>query len=165
MPVAILSRVADSQPVVRCLASRLVQDQRLAAGILAVSLATAVASAAWAAPQNKAQGKTVAAATATSDLNADGTVPDVITKAGAQTRVAVAFDCDQPDRAPILFARADHGTINVTEATGPRCGRPSMSLSLVLYTSEPGFKGTDKVYMLGYILNGNLNATYTVLVK
>lgn len=163
MSVPILFRVVDFQPVVRCLAARLVRDQRLAAGILTLSLATAVASAAWAAPQNKAQGKT--AATATSDLNADGTVPNVITKAGAQTRVAVAFDCDQPDRAPILWARADHGTINVTEATGPRCGRPSMSLTLVLYTSEPGFRGTDKVYMLGYILNGNLDATYTVLVK
>jgi hypothetical protein len=131
---------------------------------MALALVGVAASPTWSAgAQDKAhpQQKTTAAP----DLNTDGTVPNVVTKAGVKTRVAVAYDCDQPNQAPILWARADHGTVNVTEATGPQCGRPSMSLTLVLYTSEPDFRGTDKVYMLGYITNGNLDATYTVLVK
>jgi hypothetical protein len=165
MSASVLSRFVVFQPIAWCnLAEGLVRDRRFAGAIIAVALAATAASSAWAAgSQDKAhpQQKTAAAP----DLNADGSVPNVITKTGVKTRVAVAYDCDQPNQAPILWARADHGTIDVGTGTGPQCGHPSMSLTGVFYTSEPGFKGTDKVYVLGFITNGNINATYTVLVK
>ena len=93
-------------------------------------------------------------------------MPNAIAKAGTQTRVGMAFDCGTPDHAPIVWSRADHGTTSVIEGIGPQCGRPSMKLSGIFYTSEPGFKGTDKVYILGFLSNGkNIDDTLTVLVK
>jgi hypothetical protein len=164
MPVSVLSRLVGFQSVPRCLAAGSLRDRGLAVEIIAIALVSVAVSPTWSAgSQDKThpQQKTTTAP----DLNADGTMPNVVTKAGVQTRVAVAYDCDQPNQAPILWARADHGTINVGTETGPQCGRPSMSLTDVFYTSEPGFKGTDKVYVLGFVTNSNINATYTVLVK
>lgn len=149
MPVSVLSRL-------------------VAAGITAAALATASASPAWAeGPQNKAhaQGKTAAGSAAAPDLNADGTVPNAITKAGVKTRVALVWNCAVPDQVPVVWARADHGSVIILEDKGPQCGRPSMTLAGVFYTSQPGFKGTDKVYVMGFLLDGKIDQTYTVLVK
>jgi hypothetical protein len=164
MPVSVLTCLVGFQSLAGCLAACPLRDRGLAAGIMALALVSVAGSPTWSAgSQDKAhpQQKTTAAP----DLNADGTIPNVVTKAGVQTRVAVAYDCDQPNQAPILWARADHGTISVGTDTGPQCGRPSMSLTDVFYTSEPGFKGTDKVYVLGFVTSSNINATYTILVK
>jgi hypothetical protein len=40
-----------------------------------------------------------------------------------------------------------------------------MALAEIFYTSEPGFKGIDKVYLLGWLLRGNINESFTILVK
>ena len=32
-----------------------------------------------------------------------------------------------PNQAPVVSARADHGTVSVKPGKGPGCGRPSMS--------------------------------------
>ncbi len=164
MPVSVLSR----------LVARLVRDVAagttivVAAGITAVAFATASASPAWAGgPQDVAHGhgKTAAGPAAAPDLNPDGTVPDAVTKTGVRTRVVLVWNCAMPDQIPVVFARADHGTISIDEVKGSQCGHPSMTLAGVFYTSEPGFKGTDKVYVLGFLLEGKIDQTVTVLVK
>jgi hypothetical protein len=40
-----------------------------------------------------------------------------------------------------------------------------MALAEIFYTSEPGFRGDDKVYLLGWLLRGDIDQTYTILVK
>lgn len=100
------------------------------------------------------------------ELNRDGTMPDAIVKTGESTRVATAWDCLQPNRAPVVWARADHGTVSIKEVTGHACGRPSMSLAGVFYTSKPGYKGRDKLYLLGFLTDGHkIDDTYTIWVK
>ncbi len=99
------------------------------------------------------------------DLNADGSVPDKIVKAGAQTSAAIVRDCALPNYAPVVSARVEHGTIRIRTGNGPSCGLASMSLTNVLYTSDPGFKGTDKLTILAFLTSGDLNQTYTILVK
>ena len=66
---------------------------------------------------------------------------------------------------PPVFGRADHGRVEISRGKGPQCGRESMALAEIFYTSEPGFKGIDKVYLLGWLLRGNIDQTYTILVK
>jgi hypothetical protein len=158
MPV--LSRFAAFAP-----AARLVRGRRVAAGIMAIGLAAAAASPAWAeGPQQPAQPHKKAAAAP--DLNADGSVPDSIAKAGAETHVATVHgDCALPNQAPVIFARADHGAVSVTPGTGPSCGRPSVSQTVIFYTSDPGFRGTDKLYLLGFLNFKNIDQTFTILVK
>jgi hypothetical protein len=152
-----------------------------AAGPAPPALAAAPAPPAWAAgpapsasaagPQNKAppHGKAdyaVGHEPSASELNADGSMPDAVVKAGVEMRAFRAWDCDQPDRAPVVWGRADHGTISVKPITsGPHCGRPSMTAAGIFYTSEPGFKGTDKVYVLGFMTRGRIEQTATILVK
>ena len=86
-------------------------------------------------------------------------------KAGVRSRIVSAFSCDVPDALPPVFARADHGRVEISRGKGPQCGRESMALAEIFYTSEPGFKGIDKVYLVGWLLRGNLDQTYTILVK
>jgi hypothetical protein len=135
---------------------------------MAMVLAAAAAPPAFAQgpiiPGQNPQAKAAAEAKAP-DLNADGTVPTAIAKAGVRTHVGSAWDCALPDRAPTVWARADHGTIIILAGTGPQCGRPSVKQAGIFYTSEPGFKGTDKIYVLGFLASGNINNIYTVLVK
>lgn len=90
---------------------------------------------------------------------------DVIVKAGVQTQVLHSYDCAQPNHAPVVWARADHGAITIKPVTLSDCGRPSISESGIYYKSEPGFKGMDKLYLLGFITNGKLDSTYSILVK
>ena len=132
---------------------------------MAIVLAAAAASPAWAAgPQNKT-GKAAAAATAAPDRNADGSVPNAIVKAGERARVGLFWDCTLPDASPVIWARADHGTASTVGGAGPQCGRPSVRMTAIFYTSAPGFTGTDKVYVIGYNLAGKIDQTFTVLVK
>jgi hypothetical protein len=173
----------------RCPAARFVRNRRLAAAIVALALVAAAAPVAWAAgpalpalagapappawaaePQNKAPPNEKAYPAghepSASELNVDGSMPDAVVKAGVEMRALRVWDCDQPDRAPVVWGRADHGTISVKPITaGPHCGRPSMTAAGIFYTSEPGFKGTDKVYVLGFITSGKLSGTFTLLVK
>jgi hypothetical protein len=65
----------------------------------------------------------------------------------------------------VIFARADHGAVSVTPGTGPSCGRPSVSQTVIFYTSDPGFRGTDKLYLLGFLNFKNIDQTFTILVK
>lgn len=99
------------------------------------------------------------------DLNPDGTTPDQVVKSGKQTSVASVWDCALPNFAPVVSARVEHGTIRIRTGNGPSCGHASMSLTNVVYTSDPGFKGTDKLTILAFLTSGDLNQTYTILVK
>jgi hypothetical protein len=189
------SFVAFESVARRCPAARFVRNQRLAAAIMAVALVAAATPPAWAAgplnpasaaapqnpasaaapqnpasaaaPQNKAgTAYAVGHEPSASELNADGSMPDAVVKAGVEMRAFRVWDCDQPNSAPVVWGRADHGTISVKPITsGPHCGRPSMTAAGIFYTSEPGFKGTDKVYLLGFITRGRLDQTATILVK
>ena len=139
---------------------------------MAIALAAAAASPAWAAgPQQEAARPQQEAArpqkkaAAVPDLNADGSVPDKVVKAGAETLVATVHDCDLPDQAPFVSVRAEHGSVSVKQATGPSCGRSSMSLAEIFYTSERGFKGTDNLHILGFVANGDVDVTLAILVK
>jgi hypothetical protein len=143
----------------------------LAAAIMALALGAAAAAPAQAGgAQNGARphGTATAVSTEPTELNADGSVPDAVVKAGVETRAFRTWDCDQPNSAPVVWARADHGTISIKPIafSGPKCGRMSMTVAGIFYTSEPGFKGTDKLYLLGFLSNGkHLDETLTVLVK
>jgi hypothetical protein len=59
----------------------------------------------------------------------------------------------------------EHGSVSIGTGNGPSCGRPSMSLTNIFYTSNPGFKGTDKLYILGFLTHGDIDQTFTILVK
>jgi hypothetical protein len=142
--------------------------RRFAAGFFALGLA-ATASVAIAATASKTppQKPTKVSATTskTPELNADGTVPDSVAKMGVETQIATVWDCNLPQNPPPVSARADHGTVAIKKGTGPACGKPSLTANLLFYTSEPGFKGTDKVYMLGFSGSGPLDKTFSILVR
>jgi hypothetical protein len=95
--------------------------------------------------------------------NANGAAK--VVKSGVQTSVAKISDCAQPKLAPEANAIVEHGTVSIKSAEGPACGEPSVSMTEVFYTSEKGYKGTDKVHLLGYSISGNIDQTFTVLVK
>jgi hypothetical protein len=95
--------------------------------------------------------------------NANGAAK--VVKSGVQTSVAKISDCAQPKLAPEANAIVEHGTVSIKSAEGPGCGEPSVSMTEVFYTSEKGYKGTDKVHLLGYSISGNIDQTFTVLVK
>ncbi len=160
MPGSVLSRLATFWSVGRCCpAAQFVRDRHIAEKIIVIAVAAAVVSPAWAAgpqSQKQPQGKAAAAAT---------TVPGAIVKAGERTRVGLFWDCALPDASPVIWARADHGTASAVGGTGPQCDRPSVRMTAIFYTSEPGFKGTDKVYVLGYNISGKIEQSFTVLVK
>ena len=148
----------------RCVTARVTPARRFAAIMLALALA-AVTTSAWA--QEKANlpvGKSYVTSPESnprdSKLKANATV-----KAGVRSRIGSAFSCDVPDQLPPVFGRADHGTVEISRGKGPQCGRESMALAEIFYTSEPGFKGIDKVYLLGWLLRGNIDQSYTILVK
>jgi len=172
--MSVLSRFGAFEPSGRyCLAARFVRNQHVAAAIMALTLgAVGPAPAQAAGAQNEARPPGTATPVSTeptkpTDFNADGSMPDAIVKAGVETRALRAWDCDQPNNAPVVWARADHGTISIKPITsGPRCGRLSMSMAGIFYTSEPGFKGTDTVHILGFLSNGSrIDQTATLLVK
>src|SRR5215469_9557684 len=130
----------------RCPAARFVQNRRLAAAIMALALTAAGALPTWAADPRALTAAAAAPAAASQsnapshgaaypvstephELTPDGTVPEAVVKAGVETRALRAWDCDQPNRAPMVWARADHGTISVKPVTsGPLCGRLSMTV-------------------------------------
>ena len=156
--MSVVSRFVAFGPIAWPPAARFVRARGAAAGILATALAAAAVSPGWAKDPQKN-------AVAALDLNADGSVPDRVVKAGAQTSVAVVWDCALPNLAPVVSARVEHGSVSIRTGNGPRCGRPSMSLTSIFYTSNTGFKGTDKLYILGFLSQGDIDKTYTILVK
>ena len=161
--MSVLSGFAGFAPVAWPSAAGLFRVRGVAARI-AIALAAAAISPTWAeGPQQAAHPHKKAAATP--DLNADGSVPDSIAKAGTETQVATLKDCTLPNQAPVVSGRADHGTVSVKQEKGPGCGHPSVSLTEVFYISEPGFKGTDNLHVLGFTINSNIDRTLTILVK
>jgi hypothetical protein len=79
--------------------------------------------------------------------------------------VATVWDCDLPNLAPVVSARVEHGFVSIGTGDGPRCGRPSMSLTSIFYTSAPGFKGTDTLHILAFLSRGDIDQSFTILVK
>lgn len=127
----------------------------------AVALALAAAQPAIAAgAKSPAHARAPAA-----DLDANGAVPDKIVSPGEETPVAVVWDCALPTLAPVISARVEHGSVAIRTGDGPRCGRPAMSLTEVLYRSAPGFRGTDTLHILGFLTSGDIDQTFSILVK
>jgi hypothetical protein len=159
--VSVWSRCLGLRPLVD-----LVRDRPFVAGLMAIALAASVASSAGAAgPQDIPQVPALAPSTAAPDPAVPGTMPDLVAQTGKPTRVGIVYNCAVPDEVPIVWARADNGSISIVVGKGPQCGRPSMTLAAIFYTPAPGFKGTDKIYVMGLNLDATLNQTYTVLVK
>ena len=161
----VLSRlVAFAVVVWHCLAAPLAREPRFAASIMVIALAALAVSPAWA--QDKAippQGKSDT--TAAPKTNAGPSKANATVKTGVRSRVGSAWSCDVPDALPPIWGRAEHGTVEISRGKGPQCGRNSMTLAEIFYTSEPGFKGIDKVYLMGWLLRGNIDQTSTILVK
>lgn len=160
MPVSVLSRGLGLQRAVG-----LVQNRPLVAGLMAMALAVFVVSSAEAGPPAAPQGQTATAPTAATDPSIPGPMPDLVAQTGKPTQVGIAYNCAVPDQLPIVWARADNGSISIVVGKGPQCGRPSMTLATIFYTPAPGFKGSDKIYVIGLNLDATINQTYTVLVK
>ncbi len=129
----------------------------VAAGLLAIAVAATPAPADSAASHHQKSAAT--------DLNADGTTPDRVVKAGEEASVAAVWDCALPNFAPVVSARVEHGTVAVVTGNGPNCGRPQMSQTRIVYRSAPGFHGTDKLTVLSFLTSGDINQTFTILVK
>jgi len=132
-----------------------------AGAILVVALATTPAGAqsagAAAAPHKPSA--------AVGDLTPDGGVPDRIVPSGKRSTVAIVWDCALPNYAPVVAARVEHGSVAIGTGNGPNCGHPQMSQTEVFYTPTPGFKGIDKLTVLGFLTHGNIDQSYTILVK
>ena len=148
----------------RCVTARVIPARRLAA-IMALAFAAVTTSPVWAQdkaalPTGQSYRGSLESSPHDSKLKANATV-----KAGVRSRIGSAFSCDVPDQLPPVVGRADHGRVEISRGKGPQCGRESMALAEIFYTSEPGFKGIDKVYLLGWLLRGNIDQTYTILVK
>jgi hypothetical protein len=133
---------------------------RFAAVALALAAALPVTAESAKAPTHSPR-----PAAPTLDLNPDGSVPDKVVRAGKQTSVAVVWDCALPTLAPVVSARVEHGSVAIRTGDGPRCGRPVMSLTEVLYRSVPGFRGTDTLHILGFLASGDVDQTFSILVK
>jgi len=162
--MSVSSCFAAFWPVLSAAPARPVRGRVVEAGLAALALAAAVASPSWAeASQKPAHSgkKTVTAL----DLNPDGSVPDKVVKAGAQTSVATVWDCELPTMSPVVSARVEHGSVAIATGDGPRCGRPSMRVTEIFYTPAPGYKGVDKLYILAFVTRGDINQTYSILVK
>jgi len=134
---------------------RSVRNRVLGAATMAIALAAAN-SPCWAEGPQKSHPKP-------SPDQANGAAK--VVKSGVQTSIAKITDCAQPKLAPEANAIVAHGTVSIKSAEGPGCGEPSVSQTEVFYTSEKGFKGADKVRLLGYSISGNIDQTFTVLVK
>jgi hypothetical protein len=157
-----------SSSVVRCGLALRRAAGRPARGCAAVAAAVALAlvlAASSAAAAGKPPHPRPTPTRAPLDLNADGSVPDRVVAAGVQTNVMTVWDCALPTMAPVVSARVEHGSVAIQTGQGPNCGRPSIWLTRVFYTSDPGFKGTDKLYLLAFFSNGDFDQSYTILVK
>ncbi|HEY1944418.1 MAG TPA: hypothetical protein VGH40_20085 [Roseiarcus sp.] len=139
------------------LPSAAVLTRAVAAGMIAVAVAASPATAGGAAARHQKP--------AAPDLAPDGTVPDRVVKSGEQTGVASVWDCGLPNFAPVVSARVEHGTVAVVTGNGPNCGYPKMSLTTVLYRPNPGFRGKDTLTVLAFVTSGDINRTFTILVK
>jgi hypothetical protein len=121
------------------------------------------------APSAAAEGAAKAVAAAhkarAADANRDDATPDKIVKSGRQTSVATVYDCALPNYAPVVSARVEHGAVAIVKGNGPHCGRAQMSLTEILYRPAPGFRGTDRLTVLGFLTHGNIDQTFTILVK
>jgi len=137
---------------------------RLLIGLTAAAFVTS--STGFAQPPQSNQADTRYARPATpSPTNPGGVLPDAYAKPGVQTRVGLAWDCASPNIAPPIAASAMNGTVVVKRGMAPSCGRQSMHVNLIYYTSKPGFKGTDKLMILGAVTSGTIQQVMTIIVK
>jgi hypothetical protein len=162
--MSVLSCFAAFGPIGRASVARIVRRRGVVAGLLAIAVAASVAAPGWAESAKRTVQPQKDAAAAL-DLNADGSVPDKVVKAGARSNVVAVWDCDLPNLAPVVSARVEHGFVRIGTGNGARCGRPSMSLTSIFYTSAPGFKGTDTLHVLAFLSRGDIDQTFTILVK
>ena len=94
-----------------------------------------------------------------------GSAPDKIVRAGKETPVASVLDRALPTLAPALSARVEHGGVAIRTGNAPRCGKPSMSVTETPPRPPPGFHGTDTLHILGFLTSGDIDQTYSILVK
>lgn len=155
----LISAIANLLPPTRRASARpsaLALSFAIAAGLIAATPAAAEDAAKPNAPRHNA---------ASADLDADGRPPDKIVRSGSRTSVATVWDCALPNYAPVVSARVEHGAVSIAKGNGPRCGRAQMSLTDILYRPAPGFRGTDTLTVLGFLTHGDIEQTFTILVK
>jgi hypothetical protein len=144
---------------------------RLASGllgwsrVLSLAIVAGLVAAAPAAAEDAAKPNAPRHQAARTDLEVDGAPPDKIVRAGTQTSVATVWDCALPNYAPVVSARVEHGAVFIAKGNGPHCGRVRMSLTDILYRPAPGFRGTDTLTVLGFLTHGDVDQTFTILVK
>jgi hypothetical protein len=68
-----------------------------------------------------------------------------VTRSGQPVVVRVYYNCARPGNYPNAAGSAYNGTVTLREATRNRCGNPRQPVVEAVYTSKPGFKGTDEV--------------------
>ena len=81
------------------------------------------------------------------------------TSAGRPVVVRTFFNCVR-DRYPNAAASASHGTVVSRETRRNRCGNPNQPVVDVVYTPNPGFRGTDEV-----IFHGGMRARTKIIVR
>jgi hypothetical protein len=79
--------------------------------------------------------------------------PAKTVRPGIESEVGSAYDCDMKYRAPVVWARADHGTAAIREIDGP-FRQKSMKVAGSFYKSGPGFVGEDTVIIIGILAGG-----------
>ena len=65
------------------------------------------------------------------------------------TILGVYFNCTPRGGLPSPSGTALNGTITTRQAVGSRCGNPNQPVVQIIYTSRPGFRGQDEIYLYG----------------
>lgn len=87
---------------------------------------------------------------------------DVNVVSGVEQRVGASWNCVRPDGAPFItmLEFPAHGTVEIRDVpNGSPCDGPMRG---VFYTSQPGYKGPDRV---GYRIGAGLSFTKDIVVK
>jgi hypothetical protein len=69
-------------------------------------------------------------------------------QSGKPTRIWSFWNCT-PEGGLSASGAATNGTITTRNATQNRCGNPRHPVVEMIYTSRPGFKGTDEAWLTG----------------
>jgi hypothetical protein len=80
-------------------------------------------------------------------------------KSGEPTRIRVFFDCRLHAPFWLNGAFVEHGSIVFKEATLRACGNANEPVRELWYTSNPGFKGVDKVVLPAGQGTGTIDVT------
>ena len=98
-------------------------------------------------------------------INPGGALHDGVVKPGVQTSIGMVWDCAQPHQAPHVIASANNGSVVIKKGKGPACGRASMDVTYIFYTSKPGFKGRDSVFIMTFLTGGQMDRNMLLVVK